>query len=102
MESNLGSHILNISPTAFRFEQLPIHNKLFIVREVNSGYVIGYVHYHPDHEGWIWWIKDNIPDRVFTSQTDATEDLIQSFITAKMDKAMGTLGLQGNDSYDKR
>jgi hypothetical protein len=73
------------SPSNLKFEEYQIHEKLFIIREVNKKSVIGYVNQDPIENGWFWFVMNDI-SKTFNDKDDAIEDLIQTFLTIKFKK----------------
>lgn len=75
------------------FEKFEINESLFILREQTKKQVIGYVSKHPTNNHWFWFMANTISVEFHTFD-EASDDLMQTFMTHRMNamaKKMGTI-----------
>lgn len=81
---------LELKSSGVQFEVAEIHEKLFIVRNKNNKSVIGYINQAPS-DGWIWFIASEVSSKTFNNIEDTIENLVQVFISYKMDQMTNKL-----------
>ena len=90
----------NGMPSNVKFEEYPIHEDLYIIRDSSKKNVIGYVNKDPIEKWWFWFIMNDV-SKSFQEKDDAIEDLVHNFLTIKFNKMAKKVGTLGNDKYVK-